>query len=120
MTVDIIHEGMEIECVGNPAQKTQFKIFCENPDHNDIMVGIPADGRKFSNWSDVIAAATKQAGSRILRIEVYEDLVYERDQLEERSDFEKVAGVVLTFLILAAVYMIFTTMRDFVPAGFMG
>ena len=120
MTVDIIHEGMEIECVGNPAQKTQFKIFCENPDHNDIMVGIPADGRKFSNWSDVIAAATKQAGSRILRIEVYDDLVYERDQLEERSDFEKVAGVVLAVLIIATICIIAKTMWGYVPVTFMG
>ena len=116
----ITHNGQEIECIGSPAQKTQFRIFCENPHHDDIMVGIPADGRKFANWSDVIRAATKQSQSRITCIEVYDDLIYERDQLEERSDFEKVMTVVLAVLIIAAVYLIFTTMRDFVPAGFMG
>ena len=116
----IINEGMEIECIGNPAQKMQFRIFCENPHHDDIMVGIPADGRKFSNWSDVITAAANQAHSRIIRIEVYEDLVYERDQLEKVSDFEKAAGVILAGLVVATIYAIFTTMWDYVPTGFMG
>lgn len=120
MTVDIIHKEHPIACIGNPAQKIQFRIFCENPHHNDIMVGIPADGRKFANWSDVISAATKQAGSRILRIEVYDDLTFERDQLEKPSDFEKATLVVLAALVLAAVYVISTTMWDYVPTGFMG
>lgn len=120
MIVDIIHEGMEIECIGNPAQKTQFRIFCEDPHHNDIMVGLPEDGRKFANWSGVIAAATKQAHSRIVRIEVYDDLVYERDQIEKPSDFENAILVVIAALVIAAIYVISTTMWDYVPTGFMG
>lgn len=120
MTHLINHNGHAIECVGNPAQKTQFRIFCENQHHDNIMIGLPEDSRKFANWSDVIAAATAQAKSRIVRIEVYDDLVYERDQLENRSDFETVAGTVIVFLLIATVYVIFTTMRDFVPVTFMG
>jgi len=122
MTEYIINKGMEIECIGNPAQQTQFRIFCEDPHHDDMMVGLPADGRKFSNWADVIYAATSQAQSRIVKIEVVpiNELRFERDELEKVSDFEKVAGAVIGILLVFAVYMVFTTMRGYVPVGFMG
>lgn len=120
MTECIYHEGYPIEVIGNPAQKTQFRIFCENPHHADIMVGLPEDGRKFANWSDVITAATEQAQSRIVRIEVYEDLVYERDQID-KLPIEDVFGIAcLAGLLVFTIYMIFTTMRGYVPVGFMG
>ena len=116
----IFHNGLSIECIGNPAQKTQFSIFCEDPHFDDMMVGLPADGRKFANWSDVITAAVSQAGSRIVRIEVYEDLYLERDELEERSDFEKASLVVIATLILFTIYMIFQTIGDSIPVTFRG
>ena len=116
----IIREGHAIECIGNPAQKTQFKIFCEDPKHDDIMVGLPEDGRKFANWSDVINAATKQAQSRITQIEVFDEFVYERDQLEERSDFEKATLVILGLLILVGLWLIFSTIGSYVPVIYRG
>ena len=116
----IIREGHAIECIGNPAQKTQFKIFCEDPRHDDIMVGLPEDGRPFANWSDVINEAVSQAQSRIVMIEVLDDLVLLRDQLEERSDFEKAMTFVLVFLILAALGLIFSTIGNFVPVIYRG
>ncbi len=120
MSEFIFDKGRAIECIGNPAQKTQFRIFCEDPHHNDIMVGLPEDGRKFANWSDVIAAATKQARSRIIRIEVYEVLVYERDQPEKLPIEDVFAIACFAGLLVFTIYKIYTTMWDYVPTGFMG
>lgn len=128
--MNIIHEGHAIECIGNPAQKTQFRIWFKNPDTKRIDVTVidfdTKNGRKFSNWADVINAslatnaAIRWSNSRIVRIETYNDLYFERDQLEKVSDFEKVAGVILAGLVIATIYAIFTTMWDYVPTGFMG